>query len=128
MTLINSVDPVRDQEFSIGNSQTIIVDSGTSFLLMPYREREKLFDYVTRTLGFSCRSNVIIACYSFNSDDIDYFPDLVFTINQKSYFIPKEDYVIKSGIVIQLGIMSHPTMKIWILGLNFFENYYTIFD
>ena len=24
--------------------------------------------------------------------------------------------------------MTHPSMQIWILGLNFFENYYTIFD
>lgn len=24
--------------------------------------------------------------------------------------------------------MTHDTMKIWILGLNFFSNYYTVFD
>ena len=27
-----------------------------------------------------------------------------------------------------MGIMSHDTMSFWILGLNFFSNYYTVFD
>lgn len=27
-----------------------------------------------------------------------------------------------------VSIMTHPYLKTWILGLNFFENYYTIFD
>lgn len=52
----------------------------------------------------------------------------MFTIDGKTYFIPKENYVISHGWVVQLGIMTHPTMDFWILGLNFFSNYYTIFD
>ena len=27
-----------------------------------------------------------------------------------------------------IGIMTHDTMSVWILGLNFFSNYYTVFD
>ena len=30
--------------------------------------------------------------------------------------------------VCTLEIMTHANMEVWILGLNFFENYYTIFD
>lgn len=30
--------------------------------------------------------------------------------------------------VCHLGLLGHKTIKSWILGLNFFENYYTIFD
>ena len=30
--------------------------------------------------------------------------------------------------VCTLDIMKHNTMEQWILGLNFFENYFTIFD
>ena len=30
--------------------------------------------------------------------------------------------------VCSLGLLAHDTLTSWILGLNFFENYYTIFD
>ena len=42
--------------------------------------------------------------------------------------MPKESYVIKENDLCELAIMSDPTMSIWILGLNFFSNYYTVFD
>ena len=34
----------------------------------------------------------------------------------------------KDSSICAIGIMSHPMMEFWILGLNFFENYYTVFD
>lgn len=51
-----------------------------------------------------------------------------FTIGGKNYFIPRESYVIDGGSICELGIMSHSTMQMWILGINFFENYYVVFD
>ena len=42
--------------------------------------------------------------------------------------MPKESYVIRGGNVCEIGIMTHDTMTFWILGLNFFSNYYTVFD
>jgi hypothetical protein len=54
---------------------------------------------------------------------------LKFTIGGKNYFIPRESYVIKyMEDVYYLGIMSSSSLNMWILGLNFFENYYTVFD
>ena len=46
----------------------------------------------------------------------------------KNYYIPRESYVIDAGSICEIGIMSHSTMQLWILGINFFENYYVVFD
>lgn len=66
------------------------------------------------------------ACgYSGGADD---FPDLKFMINGKTYYMPKETYVIPEYDTCYLKIMTHPYMQYWILGLSFLENYYTVFD
>ena len=56
-------------------------------------------------------------------------PDLVFKIDGKEYIIPRESYISKrndrEGYLL---IMGHRTLKFWILGLNFFDNYYVVFD
>ena len=51
-----------------------------------------------------------------------------FKIDGSIYFLPKESYVIREFGVCSVMIMSSPYMSEWILGLNFFGNYYTVFD
>lgn len=75
-----------------------------------------------------CFEGGIAVCYCTSDNYLDYFPDLTFHIDAHQYFIPKESYVLKTGNICQIAIMTHSTMEIWILGLNFFENYYTVFD
>ena len=100
MSLINSDNHQHDIKFEFGKNQTIIVDSGTSFILMPKDERKKLFKYLTELKKFTCNDGLIISCYAFDPGYLKYFPDLMFTINNKTYFIPKEDYVIKNGLIV----------------------------
>lgn len=74
-------------------------------------------------------------------DGVDAFPDFKFNIGGKDYFLPKENYVTKAVVnatiayvvdveveVCALGLLSHDTLTQWILGLNFFDNYYAVFD
>jgi hypothetical protein len=56
------------------------------------------------------------------------FPDIHFNIDGILYTLPRESYVLVEGSVCALKLMSTASMNVWILGLNFFENYYTIFD
>ena len=56
------------------------------------------------------------------------WPDLKFDIDGKNYFIPKDSYVECDDSYCYLYIMEDSSTDKWILGLNFFENYYTIYD
>lgn len=60
------------------------------------------------------------------------FPDLNFTFGGSSYYLPKESYVLYGGgaylYSCSLKIMSDDSFGGWIFGLNFFENYFTVFD
>jgi len=72
-------------------------------------------------------SGAICGCTEFS---FNHFPDLHFQIDDKDYVLPRESYVHfdREGLTCQVNLMTHPSLPIWILGLNFFENYYTIFD
>jgi len=56
------------------------------------------------------------------------FPDMIFTIDSKEYIIPRESYLMHFNGNILLKIIPGGSGNFWILGLNFFDNYYTVFD
>jgi hypothetical protein len=58
------------------------------------------------------------------------FPDLRFIIGGKYYHLPVESYILfdRSSNQCAIKIQSATIHDHWILGLNFFENYYTVFD
>ena len=74
------------------------------------------------------------------STRINEFPDFKFNIGEKEYVLPTESYVTCSSATLscwltndcrescRLGLMSHETITSWILGLNFLQNYYTVYD
>jgi hypothetical protein len=57
------------------------------------------------------------------------FPDITMNIDGITYFLPRESYVEKfSRDSCTINIMHSTAESQWILGLNFMENYYTVFD
>merc|ERR1712196_616372 len=64
----------------------------------------------------------------------DEWPDLQFQIDEATYTIPRETYVQKDfhpvwmETVCVVQIMAVENLDFYLLGLNFFENYYTVFD
>jgi hypothetical protein len=60
--------------------------------------------------------------------------DLKFEIDNITYEIPKEALISMftdgktKETFCRLRIMQSPLVKNWILGLNFFHGYYTVFD
>lgn len=132
MSISNSLNPEAEKEYTFGTDSIMIVDSGTSMLCMPHNDLSLLKDYLIFEQGIGCYfdSNNFIQCECMFDNAADYFPDLNLHINGKRYFIPKEDYLYQNDHgTCFLFIMNGGSENFYILGLlNFFPNYYTVFD
>ena len=124
MTIFN--DAGSDYNLSLGHNHSIIVDSGTSFILMPQKVRESFVNYLKNDLNIACdNSGTFASCICL---DTTVFPSLNFTFDNKSYFVTADEYILQDGLVCYIEIMEGADDDEWILGLNFFTNYYVVFD
>ena len=87
---------------------------------------------ITDVSDLYCEEGALPVCFCSESQFETSFPDLNFTIGGVNYYVPREQYVMQSTYLYQdiciVGMMSSPLFDIWILGLNFYKNYYTVFD
>ena len=123
---------LRWKESSKANRQLsmrrdLIVDSGTSFLLLPLHDLKALLDVFEEDSKMQFQIDVIPYAWC-TEDQWATFPDMQFTIDGNIYFLPKESYVVRELGICSVMIMNSQYMSEWILGLNFFGNYYTVFD
>ncbi|KAF6210821.1 hypothetical protein GE061_013932 [Apolygus lucorum] len=99
-----------------------IADTGTSVLVGPQDEVDKLADY----LG---AEKIFEVYYVVSVEQAKHLPPLVFTINGFNYTLQPSDYsfVVSDIDEVLLAIMGSP-IDFWIFGDTFLSNYYTIFN
>lgn len=125
---------------SVGNenikltSDEIIVDSGTSYILMPTEDFAS-FIAPFNTTG-QCWAEDALAGFTVCSctyPEFQQYPDLNIEIGNHTYRMDKWNYVELYGNMCLFKVMTMDFSagwgtRFWILGLNFFHNYYTVFD
>lgn len=95
---------------------------------MPTKDVRDMLKHVEASMpGVYCKLDIVPIC-SCVGIDVSAFPDMEYTVDGKKYFMPKESLMLKSGDACYMKIMHNPTLPFYLLGLNFFQNYYTIFD
>jgi hypothetical protein len=107
---------------------SIMADTGTSLNMIPDEDYYKIFDMYFKD-KFHCQilPNTLHSCDCTLSQQ-QAIPDIDFNIGSETYSIPRDKWFERSGNQCVIKFMHGPHKDYWILGLNFFENYYTVFD
>lgn len=108
--------------------KSLMADTGTSLNMIPDEDYYKIFDKFIKD-EFSCHilPNTLHSCDCTLSQQ-QAIPDIDFQIGNETYSIPRDKWFERSGNQCVIKFMHGPHKDYWILGLNFFENYYTVFD
>jgi hypothetical protein len=71
-----------------------------------------------------------IHCKCKSTEDFKNFPDLRWTINGTHYYYPKESYLELQydQCILLISNMYSVGSGDWMMGINFWENYYMVFD
>lgn len=114
---------IKMGSYSNTNNQAI-VDSGTSLMVGPKAEVEK----IAKLVGAS----KMLLSPAYMVDCNAEIPDFVVSIDGKDYTIPGKDMILNksSGIACMLAMqgLDIPKDPAWILGDVFMRKYYTVFD
>jgi len=102
-----------------------IVDSGTSMITGP----TKLVNMINGQLGCIISGS---ECSWLHCPDFSTLPNLEFKINNISYVLTPQEYIMETGGTCISGLMgmdiAEPVGPLWILGDKFMEKFYTVFD
>lgn len=119
---------IRGQEdnknLTVGQGANVTIDSGTSYIVLPKPDLQKIADYWA-SLGLftkDCSEQGVMTCPC-SDQEFEKVPDLIFTFDGQKYLFPKEAQFFRSKGHCGLKMTSlegggfHNT---WILGLTFF--------
>lgn len=118
------------------DSRTAIVDSGTSYVVMPYADFGMLLlvlEEYDLTFKEAILSQIMFA--SCSQKTYEKLPDINILIGNNQYVLPKESYIHREFGFCYLLVIAKDFREsgmfgrnMWILGNNFLSNYYSIYD
>lgn len=94
---------------------------------MPTDDITPMLRQLEESAGIQCVLDMIPVC-SCPGTGVEGFPDLEYVIEGSKYYVTRDNYMIREDDTCYLKIMHHPTIPYHIMGLTFFQNYYTVFD
>lgn len=83
---------ISDEKISYGFRRAI-VDSGTSYTLLPKQDHDKLLDSLEAAHGFQFERQQFKSITTCTSDQYQLFPDMHMLIDGKEYVQPRDSYV-----------------------------------
>jgi len=111
---------------------TAVVDSGSSYILMPEKYFWAFYKEVSSVAGTVCEVDWYNTFYCVYDEKIfDQLPELTFTINGKEYRVPRESLYVpldEYEDLMAVEITYIDGWDEWLFGLTFLENYYAVYD
>lgn len=105
-----------------------MADSGTSLNMIPDEDFFKIYNHFFQG-RFEChKSPTTLTVCKCNKMQHESIPDLSLHIDGVLYKINRNQWFERQNDMCVIKFMHAPNRKVWILGLNFFTNYYSIFD
>lgn len=104
-----------------------MADSGTSLNMMPDVDFRAIYNHFFSDWNCHVSPTTLTVCQC-TQEQHETIPDLEFLIGGHPYKINRDQWFERSDDLCVIKFMHAPGRNTWILGLNFFTNYYTVFD